>query len=486
LNYSEEGSAVNFNHLTKQFRDAERPFYILEEKKLNDIIEGLVEVTNHTIEKQKEDMSQVYKKSLNSTGNLSRPVLSLMMWGPQCKNSHNTSNGLCILEVDSWNRHFLNEHMHVCAEFEDFHHWRYSHDQKYPCANVSTLSGPAIQHDLTMVYPCNIGMCCLPCQCRLCANIKKNMCSLENHKMHMKNFDISCVVQQDAQCQEHWVTHPDNFNVEEDILVEKNIFFHNGELVEQPRNHTLDIIKFSGIKKKCKRCRENVYDHFRNHHDIHACCKFCSFQLATLKDSKFWEKVCNTCGKVLECPKSLKWHKKIHINSNFLKCHLCNAVLHRKFTYWRHMEEKHQEKEEDENIETKIVNNFVRQEEPHHECEICGQFFPLKRYLLMHIHRVHEQTKKFECTDCAKSYKFKRNLKHHMLVVHKKTDSHLLGGEQKYVCPDCGKEFTRKDSLKAHIRYFHSEQKKMFSCDFCDAKFLKKSNLNRHIKQKHI
>ena len=124
----------------------------------------------------------------------------------------------------------------------------------------------------------------------------------------MNHFVKSCLVQQYSQCQDHWVAHPDNFNHEEDIFVEKNLFFHNDKLIDQPRNFASDVLFFAGIKKNCNRCKEDVHDHFRNHLDIHNSCKFCSYQFATLTDSRFWEKVCNYCGKIMNNLKSLTWH----------------------------------------------------------------------------------------------------------------------------------------------------------------------------------
>ena len=145
-------------------------------------------------------------------------------------------------------------------------------------------------NNLTMVYPSNIGVCWIACQCNLCKNTRKMLCSSKDHKNHLEKFSKDCLVQQSSQCEDHWVTHPDNFQVEEDIFVEKNVFFHHGELVEQPRNHIFDKIKLAGIKKKCTSCRENVYDHFQNHLVVHLNCKLCVFQEATMNDAGFWEK----------------------------------------------------------------------------------------------------------------------------------------------------------------------------------------------------
>ena len=487
MTYYEDTSAINFDNLSKQFRDEERPLYILEEKKLNDVIEGLLEVTNDTVEKHKEDMKKTFEKSINCSGELTRPVLALMMWGPQSKISHQTDNVNCKLENDSWNRNFLDETFHNCSEYEVFHHWRFSHHPQYSCLTQesSKLLGPVMTRELTLVYPCNIGMCSIHCQCNLCKNTRHMICSLVNHKKHMEHFDIDCLVQKNSQCQEHWVTHPDNFNREEDIFVEKNLFFHNGELVDQPRNHTLEKIKFAGIKKKCIPCRENIYDHFKNHLDIHPCCKFCSFQLATLKDSRYWEKVCNTCGKVFDRKKSLNWHKKIHIDSNSYECNLCHAVLRRKFTLLRHRKEKHGEEEEVESIQTEFLNNFDRKKQCY-SCDKCDGTFELKRNFKLHIKTCHQEIKLHNCKLCVKSFKFKISLKRHLMVDHKQSEDNFLCTWQKHTCAECKKEFTRSDTLKAHIKYFHTTQKLTLPCDQCDRTFLKKSNLTRHIKLKHM
>ena len=106
--------------------------------------------------------------------------------------------------------------------------------------------------------------------------------------------------------------------------------------LREPVNH------IRGCDTKCK---EDAYDHFRNHLDIHSLCKFCSYQLATLNDSRFWEKVCNKCGKIMTSQKSLNWHKKIHNPISDQQCPYCEVKLRRKFTFIRHMKEEHGEEE---------------------------------------------------------------------------------------------------------------------------------------------
>ena len=127
----------------------------------------------------------------------------------------------------------------------------FTHDEKVCCngRRLEALHGPVMTEELTLVYPCNRGMCAIDCTCELCENTRTNVCPLKEHKKHISKFDIKCPVQIASQCQDHWVSHPANFNMEEDIFVEKNVFFHNNQLIEQPRNYALDILRFAGIKK---------------------------------------------------------------------------------------------------------------------------------------------------------------------------------------------------------------------------------------------
>ena len=60
LVYDKEGSAVNFDNLTDKFRNDERPLYILEEKKVNDIIVALLEAAEMNINSQKYRMNKIY------------------------------------------------------------------------------------------------------------------------------------------------------------------------------------------------------------------------------------------------------------------------------------------------------------------------------------------------------------------------------------------------------------------------------------------
>jgi hypothetical protein len=75
LVYNTEGSAVNHEYITDQFRNENRPLYILEEKKVNDIIVALLEASDKDIESQKSKIAKAYKESYEQHAMEPRPIL---------------------------------------------------------------------------------------------------------------------------------------------------------------------------------------------------------------------------------------------------------------------------------------------------------------------------------------------------------------------------------------------------------------------------
>ena len=54
------------------------------------------------------------------------------------------------------------------------------------------------------------------------------------------NFNVkNCSIQRNAQCQDHWIDHPNNFNMDEDIEVFKKVLFHNNKIVRHGQKHYL-------------------------------------------------------------------------------------------------------------------------------------------------------------------------------------------------------------------------------------------------------
>ena len=59
----------------------------------------------------------------------------------------------------------------------------------------------------------------------------------KQHKTHVKHNTKECLIQQEAQCQEHWIDHPDNFQEGDDIEIAKPLLYHNGEVKTDGRNY---------------------------------------------------------------------------------------------------------------------------------------------------------------------------------------------------------------------------------------------------------
>ena len=123
----------------------------------------------------------------------------------------------------------------------------YRHNGNVPCNNIENLEGPAMTSDLKIIYPCNKAGCNQDCLCDLC--IKRLKCPRMEHKEHLKESNSECGVTKESQCKEHNIDHPKNFNKVEDISVDKNIFYHNLQLVDQPRQHSTGKLSWQELER---------------------------------------------------------------------------------------------------------------------------------------------------------------------------------------------------------------------------------------------
>lgn len=463
LSYDYDGCAVNLNNLSREFRDSDpvRPFYIMEEKKVHDIFQALLNVNSAKIESNKQEMQSIYDESYNASGALMKPILSLMMWGPLAGYDMQKTAQKCKFYINS-----RRIGTHVCANFTEKHYWMYSHGDKVECerGTIQQLSGPAMTHDMKVVYPCNNLACNQSCECDFC--VLSLSCPKDRHKQHIRDLNQECEVQTKAQCQDHWVNHPENFDDKEDISVEKNIFHHNGVLVSQPRENAVEILKFSGIKRSCSSCCKDVKSHFKLHMVIHLQCKFCLYQLRTLFDKKFWEKVCNTCGKIFynTSDRKLYWHKRIHKSD--WSCDDCEIRLNRKWNLKRHLVEVHglEFHELDVRTESETFNINKHEESVQNEQE-------------KDLMNVTDEKKIHSCSICKESFTRHGDLERHLL-------EHSFLPE-KHTCDICGKEYTRKGYLQQHIKLIHMKEETKFPCRFCEKEFNRKHNLTAHEKRMH-
>ncbi|KAK3085095.1 hypothetical protein FSP39_024128 [Pinctada imbricata] len=139
-----------------------------------------------------------------------------------------------------------------------------------------------------------------------------------------------------------------------------------------------------------------------------------------------------------------------------------------------------------------------------YRCKECGKEFLKKKFLELHVKRMHEEvTEKFTCDFCGKAFINKSELGRHRtshdspthkcqtcgrmfksnLILRRHQNVH--NPDKKYTCQFCGKGFISSNILKVHL-LTHSKQRP-FQCteSGCDAAYTTKQLLQFHYKKTH-
>ena len=465
---------VNFDAIQKKFWDYETPQFVLEQKKVLDTLLGLLISSQEIRNKAKSLISSKYEQR---EIDLNPPLLATMHHGPDIELRGIKDTKSCNLKHDEWRYEMSEDVIHPnCKFLARSAHWTYVHNGE----NLSTcvandgkaLEGPVSMPDQSIAYPCNLKCCWKGCLCRFCKLAISFEC--KDHKAHMQHNLRQCILQKSAQCQEHWLDHPDNFEVG-DIDVKKNILFHNGHLLENGRQYCTKKVKCAGLKLICVQCREDVREHFSKHLTPHSQCKICVHELLSIEDETFWEKVCQVCGKEFSSQKARDHHRKKH-DQEKLECNLCVEVFTSNFTLHRHLQEQHNHstKEDGEAQFENKVNIFA--------CGRCKQEFKYKRNLMTHIESVHERTEPCTCKICDQKIAKSSHLKRHMREKHSALNvKKVLKKEEitDFKCEQCLKVFKRREHLLQHLSV-HQVLGPQYNCEECDASFSNTRNLDRH------
>ena len=512
LEYDDDGFLkIDYSVFEETYWNTQRPAFVTQEKKVLDIIHGLLISSS---QKQGEEVAEAQKLYSQNLPGLNNPSLKSMCHGPDAKFEFVDKNTDCdiLSDENKVNILYTNVEHPTCSDFKDENHWKYQHDEtvsdtsECKTNNNHILEGPVCERDSTIVhYPCNLKHCWECCKCKLCKLAKIVIC--KDHKEHI-NFNIkNCIIQEHAQCQDHWVDHIENFNDDEDIKVELNIFFHKNQLIKNGRNYRFKTIKYSGLKVKCKKCRRNTNDHLSNHLTPHMQCKHCIYEMKTMVDQDFWGKVCNICGKVFDS-KAARYQHARRYNVPEQVCELCEMKCSSKFNLKRHMTEQHNTLQED--------YHCIENEQPY-KCDECKRSFNYQRNLKLHVDIVHGKQEDYKCLLCTQEIKTKRKLKRHLEEQHMvfdlenpiqtkeivikfvcdlcernfKRKEHLLShmkthsaSQSKVTCTTCGKQFVSQITLDNH-QVVHSRTRGRFICDTCQKTFSSKGNLGRHIQGIH-
>ena len=306
LEYNSDGFLdLNYDLFCEELWYFETPLFRLEEKKVFDIILGLLMTASETFSVQRQKITVKY---CQSEVGLNKPVLAVMQHGPDMRKVIEGKQK-CDLKRDEnisrWDWHVTHA---KCKNFNGEDYWMYKHhveDSSNPELseskalspdNVSIQKGPASLQDQSIVYPCNLGHW-HECECESCSLLRMVYCM--HHKKHMEFNLPNCQIQENIQCKDHRIDHPDNFKPG-DIVITKNVIFHNGELLKNGRNYYTKKVILAGLKLKCNPCRNKTEDHFKNHHTVHAHCELCLYAIQMAEDVNFWNLVCNICGTKFE------------------------------------------------------------------------------------------------------------------------------------------------------------------------------------------
>ena len=471
---------INYDVICREMWDYETPLYVLQEKKVLDVILLLLLSSSDMRKENNKNAALSYRQELPG---LNKPLLATMCHGPDYLNTNNKQEECSLLEADEEETPYKKDGVvhKFCRNYKKEDHWKFHHnsEDKTYLKDDDNIEGPVTTTNQTIAYPCNKGHrhCCT---CKLCSTVKIYKC--KNHKEHMTYNLKKCLVQKAAQCQSHWIDHPDNMT-DEDIIFRRHIIFHNGELVKHGRNYHFSEVILAGLKRACMRCRSDVEEHFLKHLVFHPQCKICLYESKTVDDENFWKFVCSMCGKRFDT----EYLKHVHMEKHNVprnECVHCPETFASKFNFHRHLIEQHNSFQEDNNG---LIDGSEEEKGFHYVCKECGKECKYYRNAVAHIAQFHEKKDLCSCRICGKAISYSSNLKSHYKEVHGVLD---LGREicretyQIHECRVCEKKFKRKSHLTIHLTT-HNQERTNYPCPECNNSFVSIHTLKRH-KRIHI
>ena len=512
LDYDESGFLkVDLSVFREEFWNNERPCFVKEEKKVLDILYGML-ISSTT--KQEEELSLATKHYSQTNEGINDPVLKIMNFGPDYEfDGYPLNEGVCDMAADEEKAGKLSNVEHKkCSYFKRRYHWTFVHfpngDKSQVFCEIKgnlVLDGPVSVSDASIRYPCNLKHCWRCCLCTFCQLARQLKCD-DDHKNHIIYNVKKCKIQELAQCQKHWLDHPDNFNASEDIRVEQNILFHNDEVKKDGRNCHFRTVQYAGLPLSCRKCRMNTKEHLSDHLTPHMQCKHCIYEMKTMQELSFWSKVCRVCGKILDDEHLKMRHQKKH-DIEVPDCEVCHEKCSTIYNLHRHMLEQHNSFHGENwamsaanepfvclvcaksfkyqrNLDTHI--NITHTGNDELQCQICDKTFGTKFTLKRHLNEQHnitqvvnsihsDEIKIFTCKACDSVFKQKGNLKVHELT-------HM--DDNKFTCDQCGKQYSVKTSLVRHLK-IHTGEREKYQCGICHKMFLSKGSLARHMEGIH-
>ncbi|XP_025268545.1 zinc finger protein 271-like isoform X2 [Camponotus floridanus] len=189
---------------------------------------------------------------------------------------------------------------------------------------------------------------------------------------------------------------------------------------------------------------------------------------------------CDICGKVLNHPSSVVYHKEAeHNNGRRFVCNKCNRSFKHKQLLQRHQLVHSDDRPficKSCNASFKTKANLINHQSTHtgekkYFCQRCNQQFAHKTSLTLH-QRWHDGEKPYKCNVCHKSFSQNGNLQEHMRI-------HT--GEKPYSCDVCGRKFTTSSQFRLHVKRHTGERP--WKCEFCAKCFLHKDTWKCHVRR---
>ncbi|XP_018057196.1 PREDICTED: zinc finger protein 189-like isoform X5 [Atta colombica] len=311
-----------------------------------------------------------------------------------------------------------------------------------------------------------------------CIQCKKLFDSKDNLALHQK------------------MTQHNSISSEENVETQE---FHEHSPEQNISTMKLDITEDSrNMIYICKRCdkqfgmKQEYELHMRVVHEQQEfTCNICDKNFTNQSDlkthmtthngkNKDKDYACDICGKILNHPSSVLYHKEAeHNNGRRFVCNKCNKSFKHKQLLQRHQlvhsdNRPHACKFCNSSFKTKA--NLINHQSTHtgqkkYLCEICKQQFAHKTSLTLH-YRWHNGQKPYTCTVCQKSFSQNGNLQEHMRI-------HT--GEKPYSCDFCGRKFTTSSQFKLHVKRHTGERP--WKCEFCSKSFLHKDTWKCHVRR---